>query len=451
MRRTAKVASVTLNISVIGTGYLGATHAACMAELGFDVLGVDVDPEKVDSLSRGELPFHEPGLPELIRKHVDSGRLRFTADVSEAGSWADVHFICVGTPQVRGGTGADLTYVDAATTDLVASITKDSLVVGKSTVPVGTAARLSGLVAETKNDGVSVSLAWNPEFLREGFAVEDTLRPDRLVVGTGSEADEAVLREVYAEALGRETPWISTDFETAELVKVAANAFLATKISFINAFAEVTENVGGNITTLADAIGFDTRIGRKFLNAGVGFGGGCLPKDIRALQTRVAELGLDHSMKFLDEIDQINLRRRKKAVARAFELLDQDVVGKKIAVLGITFKPLSDDVRDSPGLDVAARLYNAGADVAVFDPEGNHNAAKRYPRLGYVQSLEEAVRDAEVVMLTTEWNEFKSLTPADLEPLVASKRFIDARNVLDAKHWEAEGWSFAQLGRKFEG
>ncbi len=442
---------MTLNISVIGTGYLGATHAACMAELGFDVLGVDVDPEKVDSLSRGELPFHEPGLPELIRKHVDSGRLRFTADVSEAGSWADVHFICVGTPQVRGGTGADLTYVDAATTDLVASITKDSLVVGKSTVPVGTAARLSGLVAETKNDGVSVSLAWNPEFLREGFAVEDTLRPDRLVVGTGSEADEAVLREVYAEALGRETPWISTDFETAELVKVAANAFLATKISFINAFAEVTENVGGNITTLADAIGFDTRIGRKFLNAGVGFGGGCLPKDIRALQTRVAELGLDHSMKFLDEIDQINLRRRKKAVARAFELLDQDVVGKKIAVLGITFKPLSDDVRDSPGLDVAARLYNAGADVAVFDPEGNHNAAKRYPRLGYVQSLEEAVRDAEVVMLTTEWNEFKSLTPADLEPLVASKRFIDARNVLDAKHWEAEGWSFAQLGRKFEG
>ncbi len=445
------MSSVTLNISVIGTGYLGATHAACMAELGFDVLGVDVDPEKIDALSRGELPFHEPGLPELIRKHVDSGRLRFTAEVSEAGSWADVHFICVGTPQVKGGTGADLTYVDAATAGLVESITKDSLVVGKSTVPVGTAARLSRLVAETKKDGLNVSLAWNPEFLREGFAVEDTLRPDRLVVGTGSEADEAVLREVYAEVLGRETPWISTDFETAELVKVAANAFLATKISFINAFAEVTENVGGNITTLADAIGFDTRIGRKFLNAGVGFGGGCLPKDIRALQTRVGELGLDHSMKFLDEIDQINLRRRKKAVARAFELLDQDIVGKKIAVLGITFKPLSDDVRDSPGLDVAARLYNAGADVAVFDPEGNPNAAKRYPRLGYVDSLTEAVKDAEVVMLTTEWKEFKALTPADLNDLVASKRFVDARNVLDAKEWESAGWTFTQLGRKFEG
>ncbi|GAA1812066.1 UDP-glucose/GDP-mannose dehydrogenase family protein [Nesterenkonia flava] len=443
---------MTLNISVIGTGYLGATHAACMAELGFDVIGVDVDPEKIDSLSRGELPFHEPGLPELIRKHVDSGRLRFTTDMSEVGAWGDVHFIAVGTPQVKGGTGADLTYVDAATTSLVRSITKSgALIVGKSTVPVGTAARLYDLVQEQKNPGVDLSLAWNPEFLREGFAVEDTLRPDRLVVGTRNETDEARLREVYAEALDRQTPWVSTDFETAELVKVAANAFLATKISFINAFAEVTETVGGNITTLADAIGFDDRIGRKFLNAGVGFGGGCLPKDIRALQTRVAELGLDHSMKFLDEIDQINLRRRKKAVARAFELLDQDIVGKKIAVLGITFKPLSDDVRDSPGLDVAARLFNAGADVTVYDPEGNKNAAKRYPRLGYVDSLVEAVKDAELVVLTTEWSEFKALRPADLEGLVAAKRFVDARNVLPAGEWEAAGWTFAQLGRKFEG
>ncbi|GAA5223398.1 UDP-glucose/GDP-mannose dehydrogenase family protein [Membranihabitans marinus] len=423
-----------------------------MAELGFDVIGVDVDPEKIDSLSRGELPFHEPGLPELIRKHVDSGRLRFTTDMSEVGAWGDVHFIAVGTPQVKGGTGADLTYVDAATTSLVRSITKSgALIVGKSTVPVGTAARLYDLVQQQKNPGVELSLAWNPEFLREGFAVEDTLRPDRLVVGTRTEADEAKLREVYAEALGRDTPWVSTDFETAELVKVAANAFLATKISFINAFAEVTETVGGDISTLADAIGFDDRIGRKFLNAGVGFGGGCLPKDIRALQTRVAELGLDHSMKFLDEIDQINLRRRKKAVARAFELLDQDVVGKKIAVLGITFKPLSDDVRDAPGLDVAARLFNAGADVQVYDPEGNKNAAKRYPRLGYVDSLTEAVKDAELVVLTTEWNEFKALTPADLQDLVAAKRFVDARNVLPAAEWEAAGWTFAQLGRKFNG
>lgn len=437
-----------MNISVIGTGYLGATHAACMAELGFDVLGVDVDPEKIDSLSRGELPFHEPGLPELIRKHVDSGRLRFTTDMAEAGAWADVHFIAVGTPQTPGGTGADLTYVDTATTALAESITKDSLIVGKSTVPVGTASRLHSLVRERSREDVEVSLAWNPEFLREGFAVKDTLAPDRLVVGTIAEADEAVLRTVYAQALESDTPWISTDFETAELVKVAANAFLATKISFINAFAEVTEAVGGDIRTLADAIGFDDRIGRKFLNAGIGFGGGCLPKDIRALQTRVAELGLDHTMRFLDEMDQINLRRRKKTIARAFEMLDQDIAGKKIAVLGITFKPLSDDVRDSPGLDVAARLFNAGADVSVYDPEGNENAATRYPRIAYRDSLAEAAKDAELVILTTEWNEFKALAPGDLGPLVAKKQFIDARNVLPASEWEDAGWVFAQLGRK---
>ncbi|MCH8561641.1 UDP-glucose/GDP-mannose dehydrogenase family protein [Nesterenkonia sp. AY15] len=420
-----------------------------MAELGYNVLGVDIDPEKIDSLSRGELPFHEPGLPELIRKHVDSGRLRFTTDLEEVGAWGDVHFIAVGTPQQAGGTGADMTFVNAATSSLARAIKKDALIVGKSTVPVGTARRLAALVEEESAEGVRVTLAWNPEFLREGFAVEDTLRPDRLVVGTADEADEAVLREVYSEALSRETPWITTDFETAELVKVAANAFLATKISFINAFAEVTETVGGNITTLADAIGHDTRIGRKFLNAGVGFGGGCLPKDIRALQTRVGELGLDHTMRFLDEMDQINLRRRDKVVTLAEQILDADLTGKRIAVLGVAFKPLSDDVRDSPGLDVAVRLFSSGADVAVYDPESNRNAAKRFPRLGYVDSLIEAVTGADLVVLTTEWNEFKALTPSDLEPLVAQKQFIDARNVLSAEEWEGAGWRFAQLGRIF--
>ncbi|MCH8564844.1 UDP-glucose/GDP-mannose dehydrogenase family protein [Nesterenkonia sp. LB17] len=420
-----------------------------MAELGYNVLGVDIDPEKIDSLSRGELPFHEPGLPELIRKHVDSGRLRFTTDLEEVGAWGDVHFIAVGTPQQAGGTGADMTFVNAATSSLARAIKKDALIVGKSTVPVGTARRLAALVEEESAEGVRVTLAWNPEFLREGFAVEDTLRPDRLVVGTAEEADEAVLREVYSEALSRETPWITTDFETAELVKVAANAFLATKISFINAFAEVTETVGGNITTLADAIGHDTRIGRKFLNAGVGFGGGCLPKDIRALQTRVGELGLDHTMRFLDEMDQINLRRRDKVVTLAEQILDADLTGKRIAVLGVAFKPLSDDVRDSPGLDVAVRLFSSGADVAVYDPESNRNAAKRFPRLGYVDSLIEAVTGADLVVLTTEWNEFKALTPSDLEPLVAQKQFIDARNVLSAEEWEGAGWRFAQLGRIF--
>ncbi|MDR8018526.1 UDP-glucose dehydrogenase family protein [Nesterenkonia aerolata] len=439
------------NISVIGTGYLGATHAAGMAELGFDVLGVDVDPEKIEKLSRGDLPFHEPGLPELIRRHVDSGRLRFTADISEAGDWADVHFVAVGTPQLPGSNGADMTFVDAAVTDLARVISKDSLVVGKSTVPVGTARRLSRLLAEQSRQDVDVALAWNPEFLREGLAVQDTLRPDRLVVGTERPEDVDTLREVYAEALGRETPWIATDFETAELVKVAANAFLATKISFINAFSEVTETVGGDIRTLADALGHDTRIGRKFLNAGVGFGGGCLPKDIRALQSRVSELGLDHTMRFLSEMDQINLRRRERAVTLSEQMLGGDLEGRRVAVLGVTFKPLSDDVRDSPGLDVANRLYVAGAHVAVYDPEGSANAAKRFPRLDYCDTLAEAVGSADLVVLTTEWDEFKALTPADLEGLVAQRRFLDARNVLSSAQWKDAGWDFAQLGRFYEG
>jgi len=438
---------VPLRISVIGTGYLGATHAACMAELGFEVLGLDVDQAKIDSLSRGELPFHEPGLPELLLKHIDSGRLRFTTSYAEVGAWADVHFIGVGTPQKAGDNAADLTYVDAATLSLARNITKDALIVGKSTVPVGTARRLQQLVIKNKNDGVDVGFAWNPEFLREGFAVKDTLTPDRLVVGVNDPAAGAVLREVYATALEAGTPFISTDFETAELVKVAANAFLATKISFINAFSEVTEAVGGDIRTLADAIGHDTRIGRRFLNAGVGFGGGCLPKDIRALQARVSELGLERTMRFLSEVDEINLRRRDRVVYLAEDMLGE-LAGKKIAVLGVAFKPDSDDVRDSPALDVAARLFNAGADVNVYDPQANDNAAKRFPRLNYVGSTADAARDADLVILLTEWAEFKALTPEDLTGLVRGKRFIDGRNVLAMGTWQDAGWNITALGHK---
>lgn len=441
---------MTLRISVIGTGYLGATHAACMAELGFEVIGVDVDQQKIDRLSQGELPFHEPGLPELLVKHVRSGRLRFTTDYSEVGGWADVHFIGVGTPERAADRGADLRYVDAAVRSLAQHITRDALVVGKSTVPVGTARRLAGVIAAESRDGVAVELAWNPEFLREGFAVKDTLTPDRLVFGVEGGSAEARLREVYAQALGQDTPLIVTDYETAELVKVAANAFLATKISFINAFSEVTETVGGDIRTLADALGFDSRIGRKFLNAGVGFGGGCLPKDIRALQTRVSELGLNHTMDFLHNVDDINLRRRDRVVSLAHQLLEDSVAGRRIAVLGVAFKPDSDDVRDSPALDVAGRLYNDGAEVAVYDPEGNDNARRRFPRLGYVDSVAEAAADADLVLLLTEWQEFKDLTPRDLAPWVRGRRLVDGRNVLDHLRWEEAGWTVAALGRKFD-
>lgn len=439
---------MSLRISVIGTGYLGATHAACMAELGFEVLGLDIDQTKIDNLSRGELPFHEPGLPELLLKHINSGRLRFTTSYEEVGAWGDVHFIGVGTPQRPGEYAADLTFVDAATVSLAQHITKDALIVGKSTVPVGTARRLQHLITKHQREGVTIGLAWNPEFLREGFAVKDTLTPDRLVIGVDNTESERVLRDVYATALESNTPFISTDFETAELVKVAANAFLATKISFINAFSEVTEAVGGDIRTLADAIGHDTRIGRKFLNAGVGFGGGCLPKDIRALQARVSELGLDRTMRFLTEVDEINLRRRDRVVYLAEEMLGE-LAGKRIAILGVAFKPDSDDVRDSPALDIAARLYGAGSEVSVFDPEGNANAAKRFPRLNYVDSTAHAVAEADLVILLTEWTEFKLLVPDDLAGLVSQKSLIDARNVLDGSAWKRAGWQFVALGEYF--
>lgn len=440
---------MSLRVSVIGTGYLGATHAACMAELGFEVIGLDIDQAKIERLAEGILPFHEPELPELLRKHVASGRLRFTTSYAEVGEWADVHFVGVGTPQRTDGQGADLSFVDAAVLSLAHHITRDALIVGKSTVPVGTARRLEALISENSRPGVELSLAWNPEFLREGFAVRDTMTPDRLVFGLGQGGGEAVLREVYAAALAAGTPLVLTDFETAELVKVAANAFLATKISFINAFAEVTETVGGDIGTLADALGYDARIGRRFLNAGVGFGGGCLPKDIRALQSRVSELGLSHTMGFLAEVDEINLRRRDRVVHLAETMLGDSLVGAKVAVLGVSFKPDSDDVRDSPALDVAARLFNAGAEVAVYDPKGNANAAGRFPRLGYCDSLAEAVSDASLVLLLTEWDEFKALQPADLEPLVRERRIIDGRNVLDHTAWEAADWTVAAMGRRY--
>lgn len=434
-------------LTVIGTGYLGATHAAAMAELGFEVLGIDVDPAKIDALSKGELPFYEPGLPELLRKHTASGRLRFSTSIDEAGAFGDVHFIAVGTPQKAGEASADMTFVDDAVSAIAAAATQDCVIVGKSTVPVGSARRLKELVLQSKRDDISIDLAWNPEFLREGFAVEDTLRPDRLVVGTDSARADQALRTVYAEAIARDTPYISTDFETAELVKVAANAFLATKISFINAFSEVTEMVGGDIRTLADAIGHDARIGRRFLNAGVGFGGGCLPKDIRALQARVGELGLEKTMRFLNEVDEINLRRRERVIFLTEQLLG-GLNGKRIAVLGTSFKPDSDDVRDSPALDIAARLFASGAEVSVYDPKANANSAKRFPRLSYVDSTQDAVRGADIVLLLTEWREFRDLKPGDIEGLVASLRIIDGRNVLARCDWENAGWTFSGLGQR---
>ena len=438
---------MALRLSVIGTGYLGATHAACMAELGFDVIGFDVDEAKIAALRDGRVPFYEPGLPELLTKHVESGRLAFTTDVAEVAASADVHFICVGTPQMAGSNAADLRYVRAAVESLAPLLTRECLVVGKSTVPSGTAAVLAARIAELAPGGDAVELAWNPEFLREGFAVKDTLRPERLVIGVTSERAEKLLREVYAPLTDLEIPLIVTDFATAELVKVAANSFLATKISFINAMAEICETTGADVTQLAAALALDSRIGGRFLHAGLGFGGGCLPKDIRAFMARADELGAGDAVAFLREVDAINLRRRARMVDLAREQCGGTFAGSKVGVLGAAFKPNSDDIRDSPALDVADAIRREGATVTLYDPQAVDNARKRYPELAYAGSAVAACADADVVLHLTEWAEFREMDPAVLSDVVAKKHIVDGRNALDPARWRDAGWSYRALGR----
>ncbi len=414
-----------------------------MSSLGFEVIGIDVDPAKIAILSKGEIPFYEPGLDNLLQEQVSSGRLKFSSEISDAAD-CDVHFLCVGTPQVKDGLAADLKYVNASL-EAVGLIAKDgSLVVGKSTVPVGTAARLRERLLELnpKSD-----LAWNPEFLREGFAVEDTLHPNRLVVGVTNDRAENILKEVYAANLAENTPWVRADLPTAELVKVAANSFLATKISFINAMAEICEAAGGDVTVLAKAIGYDPRIGSRFLQAGIGFGGGCLPKDIRAFMARAHELGAEQAVEFLREIDAINLRARQRVIELVRRDLSEDLRGKKVAVLGAAFKPDSDDVRDSPALDIAVQIQAAGAIVTVHDPKAMTNAEKRFPVLNFASTINECVAGAEIVLHLTEWKIYREIDPVELKSLVNQAIIIDGRNALDREKWLAAGWKFRALGR----
>ena len=432
-----------MKLSVIGCGYLGATHAACMSSLGFEVIGIDTDQSKVDLLSRGELPFYEPGLDTLLASEIKTGRLTFTTDFSAAAD-ADVHFICVGTPQSKDGLAADLTYVKSSVAAIAPYLKDGALVVGKSTVPVGTAQSLRDALAES---APHADLAWNPEFLREGFAVEDTLTPNRLVVGVVNDRAEKILKEVYKPIIDLGTPWIRADLPTAELVKVAANSFLATKISFINAMAEVCEAAGGDVTVLAKAIGYDPRIGSRFLQAGIGFGGGCLPKDIRAFMARAQELGADQALEFLREIDAINLRARQRVIDVVRADLSEDLTQYKIAVLGATFKPDSDDVRDSPALDISAQLQAAGATVVVHDPKGIEPARKRFPNLDYAEKVVDCVKGADAILHLTEWKEYRELDPSVIGQLVKSKFLIDGRNALDRDKWRAAGWRVHALGR----
>jgi UDPglucose 6-dehydrogenase len=434
-------------MSVIGCGYLGAVHAVAMAHLGHQVIGIDVFADKVAQLQDGQAPFHEPGLTELLQTSLSSGRLSFSTDIAAAGT-ATVHFLCVGTPQLPGQYGADLGQVDAAVQGLLPYLKPGDLVVGKSTVPVGTCERIADQIAAIHPQ---VTVVWNPEFLREGFAVQDTLHPDRIVYGVPAgepgQRAKAVLDQVYAAALAEGVPALVTDTATAQLVKAAANSFLATKISFINAMAELCEATGADVTELADAIGFDERIGRRFLNAGLGFGGGCLPKDIRAFQARADELGVGRAVAFLEEVDQVNLRRRERVVQLVTDACGGQVSGARVAVLGAAFKPDSDDVRDSPALDVANRLRTLGARVVVTDPQAVPNAQRRSPDLEFAKNAAEAAAGADVVILATEWSEYQDLDPTQLGRIVLGRTMIDARNVLDPAVWRAAGWVYRGLGR----
>jgi UDPglucose 6-dehydrogenase len=438
----------SLRISVIGTGYLGLTHAVCMADLGHEVLAIDVDADKIAKAARGETPFFEPGLEPLLRKNLDAGRLRFTGSFAEIGEFGDVHFICVGTPQVKDGGGrADLSYVFSAAEALAPHLRRATLIVGKSTVPVGTSRQLIERIHAAAPAGDLVEYAFNPEFLREGYAVQDSLTPDRIVFGATSDAADQLMRAVYAIPLSSGIPGLTMDLETAELVKVAANSFLATKISFINVMAEMCEAAGGDVLKLADAIGIDERIGRKFLSPGLGFGGGCLPKDIRAFRATAADKGVDSLVDLLTTVDTINLGRRDRVITLARQAVGGDLAGKRIAVFGAAFKPNSDDIRDSPSLAISGRLADEGAVVAVHDPVAMANAARVRPELRYADSAHEAAEAADVVLHLTEWTDYRAIDPDALRAIVASPVLIDARCTLDAEAWRASGWTVLIPGR----
>lgn len=438
-------------IAVFGTGYLGATHAACMASLGHDVLGVDVDEAKLSRLASGEAPFYEPGLDEVLKQGLEAERLRFSSSYEEAAEFADIHFIAVATPQKQGEFAADLTYVDAVVTELSPLITRPSVILGKSTVPVGSAARLGAMARRLAPSGIEIDVAWNPEFLREGHAVNDTLHPDRIVLGVDYDRRgrvEELTRVVYEKLTDEGVPFLVTDLETAELVKTAANAFLATKISFINSMAEICEAAGADVVELADAIGYDVRIGRKFLNAGIGFGGGCLPKDIRAFMARAGELGASEAVALLREVDAINMRRRNGMVEVTRDVAGGSLIGVKVAVLGAAFKPDSDDIRDSPALNIAGQIQLQGATVSVYDPKAIGNSKILFPTLGYASSVLEACSGADVTLVLTEWEEFSSLKPEGLNSIVRQRRIVDGRNCLDPAMWRRAGWSYIGVGRR---
>lgn len=415
-----------------------------MASIGHQVFAYDIEPKRISQLNQGILPFYEPDLEDLLNTVLRSGNLKFTSDIAEAIGSSDVHFLCVGTPQSESSGAADLSQVRTAIHEITPHLKQNSVVVGKSTVPVGTAEWVLDYFKSNSNN--EIHLVWNPEFLREGFAVQDTLHPDRIVLGSKNGAGTNAVLEIYQAMISYGTPVIHSNFSTAELVKVAANAFLATKISFINAFSDLCDKVGGDVTVLADAIGYDSRIGRKFLNAGIGFGGGCLPKDIRALQASAGEFDLFDSFNFLSEVDKINQSRKNKIIELA-ELNLGHLKGKKITILGASFKPNSDDVRDSPAIEIAKLLLKSGAEVVIHDPVSLDALKLKYPFLVSANDVKTALADSDLTLHLTEWSDYRNLNPRELAPLVHSRIIIDGRNVLDGEIWKDAGWKIIFLGK----
>ncbi len=429
-----------MKISVLGCGYLGAVHAAAMASLGHRVVGIDVDAAKVAMLSEGRAPFFEPGLEEMLAANIAGGRLRFATDAAEA-EGSTVHFVTVGTPAGEGGA-LDVSAVEQAVDGLLPYLAAGNLVVGKSTVPPGTAERLAARVADR-----GASLAWNPEFLREGLAVRDSLSPDRIVFGVrpGDTAAADVLERVYA-GIDDGIPRFTTDYATAQLVKISANAFLATKVSFINAMADVAEATGADVVQLAILLGQDERIGPRFLRAGLGFGGGCLPKDLRGFLAAADDWGVGTSLGFLREVEAINLGRGDRVVELAVEAAGGDVTGTVVGVLGLAFKPDSDDVRESPALRVAERLAALGAHVKATDPHAVSTARAQVPGLEYVDTAADAMAGSDIVLVLTDWAEYSAIEPEEVTP-AWSRAIIDARNCLEPARWRAAGWRYRALGR----
>jgi UDPglucose 6-dehydrogenase len=434
-----------MNVIMVGSGYVGLVSGACFAEFGADVTCVDVAADKIERLRRGEIPIYEPGLEELVERNARAGRLRFETDLGPVVGDADLVFIAVGTPTRRGDGHADLSYVYAAAREIARHLEGYTVIVDKSTVPVGTARQVQRIIRET-NPGADFDVASNPEFLREGAAISDFMRPDRVVVGVESERAEALLRELYRPLNLIETPILVTDLESAELIKYASNAFLATKISFINEISALCEQVGADVHAVAKGMGLDGRIGRKFLHPGPGYGGSCFPKDTLALVRIAQEHGA--SSRIIEAVTEVNAAQRARMVSKIRQALGGSEAGKTLAVLGLTFKPETDDMRDAPALAILPVLMEKGARIRAHDPEGMEEARKLLPEgIDYVEGPYAALDGADAVVLLTEWNAYRGLDLERARALMKGNVFVDLRNVYEPEHMREAGFEYSCVGR----